>query len=478
MFFIIVEGNLSEEEDDEELDPDGFAEESESDDESYVDVIPAKKAASSRPSLGGNRSSSRKTRSSTSTTRTGASLDTRSDVRTNNGNVMLPYVTFPYETFTKQGRKVMQVIKIHSLSGCVDFDLGYNTRVAEGNSEILIEFHKNNSCVEFYRQGNRYLNPNSPMYCSELQHEHDYAMATATRNFTEYPQQTMRVPSLNYPIRDILYDEIRPCIYQFRDKNGKKIYAENSVLYIYVELEVPEYKRDRAATMSLVVSDSFDDTPSYYPKTDPSPPKSPRGGDRIKHFSSSGGKGNRRAKKRHAPPSVASIADSLSSMSVDEVDKKVAAQVQVPSTVFNHNSRAQVAASRQTSTVPDQAVLQQQQQMLNEQALQEQQIQFNRQAEMMALQQQQLQQQQQQQQIMRQRQYEEQMAAERARLESLARYAEQRRNEVSNREDVRRLLAETETRLADHAVQQQQVTDTDEEDEDSDLLSYFNGESL
>ena len=79
----------------------------------------------------------------------------------------------------------------------------------------------------------------------------------------------MRVPSLNHPIRDILRDEIRPYIYEFRAKDGKRIYAENSVLFIYAELEVPDYKRDRAATMSLV-SDSFDDTPSYYPKTDPS----------------------------------------------------------------------------------------------------------------------------------------------------------------------------------------------------------------
>lgn len=474
MFFITVAGNLTEEEDEEELDPEGFAEEeSESDDESYVEVVP-KKAAASRPSLVGNRSSSRKTRSSTSTGRTGASLDSRSDIRTNNGTVMLPYVTFPYESFTQQGRVMIQVIKIHSLSGCVNSELGYSARVAEGNSDILIEFHKNDSVIEFYKQGNRYLNPRSSVYCSELQHGHDYAMSTATRNFTEYPQQTMRVPSLNHPIRDILRDEIRPYIYEFRAKDGKRIYAENSVLFIYAELEVPDYKRDRAATMSLV-SDSFDDTPSYYPKTDPSPPKSPRGGQRLKHFSSSGAKGTSRAKKRHAPPSVASVTDSLSSMSVDDVDKKMAAPVQVPSTVFNHNSRAQVAAPHQTSSVPDQAVLQQQQQMLNEQALQDQQIQFNRQAEMMALQRQQLQQQQQQ--VMRQRQYEEQMAAERARLEGLARIAEQRRNEVSNREDVRRLLAQTETRLADH-VQQQQVTDTDEEEEDSDLLSYFNGESL
>ena len=103
-------------------------------------------------------------------------------------------------------------------------------------------------------------------------------------------------------------------------------------------------KRDRAATMSLV-SDSFDDTPSYYPKTDQSPPKSPRGGQRLKHFSSSGAKGTSRAKKSHAPPSVASVTDSLSSMSVDDVDKKMAALVQVLSTVFNHNSRAQVAAA-------------------------------------------------------------------------------------------------------------------------------------
>lgn len=72
---------------------------------------------------------------------------------------------------------------------------------------------------------------------------------------------------------------------------------------------------------------------------------------------------------------------------------------------------------------------------------------------------------------MRQQQYEEQMAAERRRVEELARFAEQRRNEVSNREEVRRLLAQTQTRLAEQ--HQQQVTDTDEED--SDILSYFDG---
>lgn len=182
MFFITVAGNLTEEEDEEELDPEGFAEEeSESDDESYVEVVP-KKAAASRPSLVGNRSSSRKTRSSTSTGRTGASLDSRSDIRTNNGTVMLPYVTFPYESFTQQGRVMIQVIKIHSLSGCVNSELGYSARVAEGNSDILIEFHKNDSVIEFYKQGNRYLNPRSSVYCSELQHGHDYAMSTATRS--------------------------------------------------------------------------------------------------------------------------------------------------------------------------------------------------------------------------------------------------------------------------------------------------------
>lgn len=95
--------------------------------------------------------------------------------------------------------------------------------------------------------------------------------------------------------------------------------------------------------MSLV-SDSFDDTPSYYPKTDPtSPPKSPRGGERLKHFSS-GNKGTRQAKKRHAPPSsIASVTDSLSSMSVDDCDKKVSTPAQVPSSApsyFYHNSPA------------------------------------------------------------------------------------------------------------------------------------------
>ncbi len=461
------------------MNPNGFDEadeaESESDDESYVAVIPQ---AASRPSLGKNRSSSRApsrraTTRSTSTSRTGAALDSKSEIRTNNGTIMLPYITFPYTNFTGQGRAMIQVIKIHSLSGCVNFELGYGVRVAEGNNEVLIDFHKNESVIEFYKQGKRYLNPGSTVYCYELQHRHDWAMSTATRNFTEYPQQTMTVPSLNYPIRTILMDELRPYIYEFLSKDGQRLYAENTVLFIYAELEVPEYKRERVATMSLV-SDSFDDTPSYYPKTDPSsPPKSPRGGARIKHFSSSGAKGTRKGKKRHAPKSVASVTDSLSSMSVDDVDKKMAAPpVQVPSTVFNQSSQAQVAAPRQTSTVPDQAVLQQQQQMFNEQALQEQQIQFNRQAQMMALQQQQLQQQQQQ--IMRQRQYEEQMAAERREMEIVARAAAQRRNEVSNREDVRRLLAETQTRLANQ-VQQQQVTEDDDDEYDhSEISSYFN----